>query len=191
MMPGSLNHDMAAGTMGGCAGTHPHTTMTFWVPHMGIQQEESKINRNYWNNGQVLSVMKRRELSGEPYLVTHGFTLGVGYSSRINYVRCKYIVSQNLINGLWALLASRKVKMSYNGMQLVKAKIAGIFKTLTDQGIVDGLAYVKIPVEIDLKNNTAAGRAARAAREIPSIEIGFYWYSSLEKITITGIRNEA
>jgi len=112
-------------------------------------------------------------------------------SSRINYVRCKYIIAQELINGIWALLASRRVRMSYNGMQVVKSTIAGIFKTLQDQGIHDGLAYVKIPVEIDLKNNTDAGKAARLAREIPSIEIGFYWFSSLEKITITSIRNEA
>ena len=95
------------------------------------------------------------------------------------------------MNGLWELLASRTVRMDYVGMQLVRNKIAGIFKTLQDGGIHDGLAYVRIPIEDDLKNNTAAGIAARAAYTIPSIEIGFYWFSSLEKIIITGIRNEA
>jgi len=189
--PSSSNHDMAAGLMGMTAGTHPHKTMSFAVPHMGIQEEMPLVDRSYFNDGQVITVMKRRELSGEPYLITHGFTLGTGYSSRINYVRCKYIISQNLVNGLWELLASREVDMSYKGMQLVRNKIAGIFKTLQDQGIHDGLAYIKIPVEDDLKNNTTAGQSARATRTIPSIEIGFYWYSSLEKIIITGIRNEA
>lgn len=189
--PSSSSHDMAAGYMGMTAGTHPHKTMSFAVPHMGIQEEESKIPRTFWNDGQIASPMERRELSGNPFLISHGFTLGTGYSSRINYVRCKYIISANLKNGLWALFASREVKMSYAGMQLVRNKIAGVFKTLQDQGIHDGLAYIKIPVEIDLKNNTSAGQDARAAREIPSIEIGFYWYSTLEKITITGIRNEA
>lgn len=189
--PSSLNHDMAAGYMGMTAGTHPHTTMSFAESHMGIQEEESLLNRNYWTDGQIASPMTRRELTGSPYLITHGFTFGTGYSSRINYVRCKYIISENLKNGLWALLAARKVRMSYAGMQLVRNKIAGIFKTLQDQGIHDGLSYIKIPIEDDLKNNTSAGQDARAAREIPSIEIGFYWYSSLEKIIITGIRNEA
>jgi len=42
-----------------------------------------------------------------------------------------------------------------------------------------------------LRLNTEAGQAARLALTIPSIEIGFYWYSSLERIIITGIRNEA
>jgi len=189
--PSDLNHDIAAGYMGMTAGTHPHTTMSFATIHMGIQEEESLINRTYWNGGQIASPMKRKELSGEPYLISHGFTLGVGYSSRINYVRCKYIISQTLVNGLWELLASRTVQMSYQGMQKVKNKITGIFKTLQSQKIVDGLAYVKIPIENDLKNNTATGQAARATRTIPSIEIGFYWYSSLEKIIITSIRNEA
>lgn len=189
--PSDLGHDMAYGYMGMTAGTHPHTTMTFAAPHMGIQEEESQIRRNYWNDGQIASPMTRRELAGNPFLISHGFTFGTGYSSRINYVRCKYIIAQNLVNGIWALFASRTVRMSYSGMQLVKNKISGIFKTLQDQGIHDGLAYIKIPIEIDLKNNTAAGQAARAARTIPSIEIGFYWYSSLEKIIITGIRNEA
>lgn len=189
--PSALNHDMAAGYMGMTAGTHPHTTMTFAAIHMGLQEQESLINRTFWNGGQIASPMARKELSGEPFLISHGFTLGVGYSSRINYVRCKYIISQNLVNGLWALLASRTVLMSYAGMQTVKNKIKGIFKTLQDQRIVDGLAYVRIPVESDLRKNTQAGRDARAARTIPSIEIGFYWFSSLEKIIITGIRNEA
>jgi len=189
--PSSSNHDMAAGTMGMVAGTHPHTTMSFARPHMGIQEPMSLIGQTYFNNGQIITVMQQKRLTGNPYLFTHGFTLGSGYSSRINYVRCKYIISNNLQNGLWELFASRKVKMSYSGMQLVKNKIFGIFKTLQDQGIHDGLAYVKIPIEIDLKDNTAAGQAARLAYTIPSIEIGFYWYSSLEKIIITGIRNEA
>lgn len=189
--PSATEDDMAAGYMGMTAGEHPHTTLTFKTLHMGISGPEGKINRSYWNDAQVASPMQRRELAGNPNLITHGFTLGSGYSSRINYVRCKYIIDKELTNTLWALLASRKVRMSYQGMQLVKSTIQGLFKTLTDQGIVDGLAYVRIPIEIDLKNNTAAGKAARAAREIPSIEIGFYWYSSLEKITITGLRNEA
>lgn len=189
--PSSSNHDEAAGLMGMTAGTHPHTTLSHAVPHMGIQQESSLIDRRYWSDGQIISIRKNRKLSGNPYQLSYGFTLGVGYSSRINYVRCKYIISANLVNGLEELLAARTVRMSYNGMQLVKNKITGIFKTLRDAGIHDGLAYVKIPIEIDLKNNTAAGRAARLARTIPSIEIGFYWFSSLERIVITGIRNEA
>jgi len=63
-MPSSLNHDMAAGYMGMTAGTHPHTTMTFAMPHMGIQQEESLIARSYWDDGQIASPMIRRELAG-------------------------------------------------------------------------------------------------------------------------------
>jgi len=189
--PSSSNHDMSAGIMGMTAATHPHKTMTFALPHMGIQEPSSLIDQTYLNNGQIISAMQRRELSGNPFLLTYGFTFGTGYSSRINYVRCKYIISANLKNGLWELFVSRAVRMSYGGMQLVRNKIAGIFKTLRDQGIHDGLAYIRIPIENDLKDNTAAGIAARAARTIPSIEIGFYWYSSLEKIIITGIRNEA
>lgn len=190
-VPSATEDDMAAGYMGMTAGEHPHATLTFKTLHMGISNPEGIINRSYWNNAQVASPMERRELAGNPNLISHGYTLGSGYSSRINYVRCKYIIDKELTNTIWALLASRKVRMSYQGMQLVKATIEGLFKRLTDQGIVDGLAYVRIPVETDLKANNAAGKAARAAREIPSIEIGFYWYSSLEKITITGIRNEA
>lgn len=189
--PSALQDDMAAGYMGMTAGEHPHNTLTFKAIHMGIDDEEGLINRAYWKNAQVACPMTRKELSGSPNLITYGFTLGTGYSARINYVRCKYIIAQELKNTLWALLASRKVKMSYDGMQLVKKTLKGLFKTLEDQGIVDGLEYINIPVENDLKANNAAGKAARAAREIPSIEIGFLWFSTLEKITITGIKNEA
>ena len=60
-----------------------------------------------------------------------------------------------------------------------------------NQGIVDGFKGVIIPVEADLKNNTAAGRVARAQRMIPAAEIEFYWYTTIEKIIITRVSNEA
>lgn len=187
----SLNDDMACGYIGMVAGRHPHEPLTFAIPHMAILEESDGIDRSFWKEGHVATIMKWRQLSGNPYLITYGFTFGVGYASRINYVRCKNIISKTLYNGLYALLASNKVKMSYAGMQIFKDKVRSIFKTLEDQRIVDGFAYVKVPIEVDLKNNTAAGKAARAAMEIPSCEAGFYWFSHLERIVITSIKNEA
>lgn len=189
--PSSTQDDMAAGYMGIAAGEHPHRTLTYKTLHMGITAPEDDIALSYWENAQVAAAMAMPELSGTPNVILGGYTLGVGYSARINYVRCKNIISQELRNTIAALIASRKVKMSYNGMSYVQSVIEGLFSTLQDQGIIDGLAYVRIPIAQDLKSNTAAGQAARAAREIPSIQIGFYWYSSLERITITSIGNVA
>jgi len=187
----SLCDDMSCGYMGMTASTHPHRQMSFAVPHMGIGDECGLVDRAYFKDGQIAAIMENRNLAGNPKLITYGFTFGTGYSNRINYVRCKGIISQNLVNGIWELFASREVLMDYDGMQIVKDKIRAIFKTLVDQGIVDEFAYVKIPIEEGFLANNAAATAARLKYEIPAIEIGYYWYSSLERIVITSVKNEA
>ena len=190
--PSSLNDDMAAGFMGMTSATHPHITMCFAPPHMGIKEQEPIINQIKWKDAKINYIRKAVELSGEPYQVLRGFTFGTDVNSeRINAVRCKYIIVQTLRNGLYSLLSSRTVRLSYNGMQRVKAQIEAIFATLKDQGIVDGLVYVKIPVEQDFLANNAAGKLARQKREIPAIEIGYLWETSLEELNITALVNEA
>lgn len=189
--PSALNHDMATGYMAMTVVTTPHKQMTFAEPHMGIEQQEPLINRSKWKKAQIASIMKRTELAGEPFLVTYGFTFGSGDTARINGTRCQYILAQTLTNNLWALLAKRSTLMSYEGTVAIRDTIAATFKMLKDKNIIDGLVAVRIPIEDDLKNNTAAGRIARAQRTVPAIEIDYLWYTSVEKIVITQIENVA
>jgi len=39
--------------------------------------------------------------------------------------------------------------------------------------------------------NTDAGKLIRQRMEVPAIEIGYYWNTSLEEIRITALVNEA
>ena len=191
IIPSALEHDPATGYMAMTSISHPHKQMTFAEPHFGIESEEPKINRGKWKDGQIASIMKRTELSGDPFLVTYGFTFGSGDVARINGIRCRTIMAQSLINNLWALLAKRETLMSYDGIQEVRAQIEGTFKILIDQRIIDGLVSIYIPIEEDLLNNTVAGRLARAQRLIPAIEIEYLWWTSVEKIIITRAENIA
>lgn len=189
--PSALAPDPGVGYMALTAISHPHLTLTFAQPYWGIQTQEGKISRSKFKDGQVACIMKRTELEGDPYLVTYGFTFGSGDAARINGQRCRNIMAQTLINNLWGLLAKRDTLMSYEGCNTVKAVIEGTFKTLIDQGIIDGLKSVNIPIQQDLLNNTAAGRVARAQRMIPAATIEYYWYTTIEKIIITKVTNEA
>ena len=191
VIPSSLNHDAASGYMGMTAVSHPHKQMGFAEPHFGIKEAEPKINRGKWRDGQIACMMKRTELSGDPYLVTYGFTFGSGDAGRIEGVRCRYIISQTLINNLWGLLAKRETLVSYDGCQEIKAVIRGTFKILKDQRIVDGLIDINIPIEKDLRTNTAAGKLARQKYEIPTVEIEYEWYPGVERIIITRAENIA
>ena len=100
-------------------------------------------------------------------------------------------MAQTLINNLWGLLAKRDTLMSYDGCETVKDVIEGTFKTLIDQGIVDGFKRVSVPIQADLLDNTAAGIIARQQRMIPAAIIEYYWYTTIEKIIITKVTNEA
>lgn len=181
--------DMAAGVMGMTAATHPHRTMSAAQPHMGIAQQEPKAYRTKFEKGQITTIMKRPELSGEPYLLTEGFTFGSGDFSRINGTRCKYIIAQNLRNVMWALIAERETYCSVAGCNAIENRIRGLFKYLQNLRIVDGLADVRIPMREEFKNNTEAAQLAAQRNEIPGVEIDYIFYRSLEHISITQVDN--
>lgn len=192
-IPSSTNHDMATGYMAMTAISHPHLTMTLAQPHMGIQTYEPRINFSRWKDANIGCIIQWTELKDNPFLISYGFTLGTGDVSRVEGSRCRIIIAQTLTNNIKALLAKRTTLMSYEGCQALRATINATFKTLRDQHIVDGkgVKSVYIPVELDLKNHTEAGRIAAAQRTFPSVEIEFYFYPSLEKIRITRIENVA
>ncbi|MEE9438992.1 MAG: hypothetical protein V3V14_08340 [Saprospiraceae bacterium] len=189
--PSATNDDMASGLMGMVSATHPHKQVGFAEPHMGILEPEPLVNQGKWADGQISTIMKRTELAGNPLLLTFGFTFGSGDASKIEGVRCRYIMAQTLRNQLWGLLAERDTLMSYEGCQAIKARIRGAFKILTDQRIIDKLVTVYIPIEEDLRKNTEAGRIARQQQTVPAVEIEYEWYTSLEKIIITRAENIA
>ncbi len=191
VIPSALNHDPATGWMAMTSISHPHKQMTFAEPHFGIEGKEPAINRGKWKLGQIACIMKRTELSGDPFLVTFGFTFGSGDAARINGVRCRYILAQTLINNLWALLAKRDTLMSAEGIQKIKDQIEATFNILISQRVIDGLVSINIPIESDLRSNTPAGRIARAQRTVPVVEIEYLWYTSVEKIIITRAENVA
>lgn len=183
--------DMAAGYMGMTIASHPHTTMTFAQPHMGIEEPEPKINVNKWDDGKIGSIFQNRNLSGDPYLVSYGYTFGSGDANRINMVRCRYILSQSLRNALHALLATREELVNLAGCDAVEAAIRGVFSNLISQGIVDGLENIEIPLREELRDNTAAAQQAVANNRIPAVHISYQLFKSIEEITIASMDNTA
>lgn len=183
--------DMAAGLMGMVAATHPHKTMSFAQPHMGIAQQEPKANATKFSDAHITTIMKRPELSGSPFLLTEGFTFGSGDFSRINGTRCKYIIAQNLRNAMWALLAERETYANVQGCDKVEARIRGVFNYLIAQGIVDGLEDIRIPMRQEFANNTEAAKLAAQRNQLPGVEIDYIWNKSIEHITITQVDNIA
>lgn len=187
----SEDDDMAAGYMGMAASTHPHVMLGWAQPHMGIYEEEPKINVSKWDDGQIASIMKKRNLSGEPFLITSGFTFGSGDFSRINGTRCKYIIAQSLRNGMEALLAERDTYCSVSGCERVEERIEGIFNYLVRQGIIDEFVSVNIPLKEDFKNNTEAAQLASQQYSLPGVEVEYRWNTSVEFISITSVDNIA
>lgn len=190
-IPSTTNDDGATGIMATIAVSHPHQQITFAEPHWGIAEQEPAINKGKWKDGSIMCIIKRTELSGDPFWISYGHTFGSGDTSRIEGSRCRDIIAQTLINNLYALLGERNTLMSYEGMQKIKARIRATFKILQDQGVVDGLQKIYIPIEEDLVNNTAAGQLARQLQAVPAVEIEYLWYTSVEKIIITSTVNVA
>ena len=190
--PSVTQDDMASGLMGMASATHPHTTLGFARPHMAIVEQEPLLNQGKWREAQTNYIIQKRHLAGAPFMIVRGFTFGTDANSdRINAVRCKYIILQTLRNGLWSLLASQSVRMSYKGIVKVEEYIRGIFAGLVGDDIVDSFAYVNIPLKYDFLAKNAASRIAAGKSEISGIRIGYYWNRSLEEIVVTALINEA
>lgn len=185
----SADDDMAAGYMGMTAATHPHVTMYMAEPHMGVKEPEPRINQAMWDDAQISYGQLFDNLTGEPILIMKGYTFGSGDFSRVNGARCKYILGQTLINNLTALLAERNTYMSVSGCQRVESRIRGTLNTLIDEGIIDGVQSVEIPIISDLRNNTEAGKIAAQQRRIPAVRITYEWETSVETIVITSMDN--
>ncbi len=190
--PSTTQDDMASGLMGMTSATHPHTTMGFARPHMAIFEPEPNLNQGKWRDAQTNYIIQKHFLSGAPFMIVRGFTFGTDANSdRINAVRSKYIILQSLRNGLWSLLASQTVRMSYKGIVKVEEHIKGIFAGLVADDIVDSFAYVRIPLKYDFLAKNAASILANQKSEISGIRIGYYWNRSLEEIVVTALINEA
>ncbi len=190
--PSVTQDDMASGLLGICSATHPHTGIGFSRPHMAIKEREPIINAAKWRDAQTNYIIQRNELAGQPFMIVRGFTFGTDVNSdRINAVRCKYIIIQTLRNGLWSLLSSQTVRMSYKGMVRIEDKIRSIFSQLVADDIVDKFVYVRIPLKTNFLANDAVARAANASKRVSGIKIGYEWNHSLEEITISALINEA
>ena len=190
--PSTTEDDMASGFMGMTSATHPHTTMGFARPHMAIFEPEPNLNQGKWRDAQTNYIIQKRFLAGAPFMIVRGFTFGTDANSdRINAVRSKYLILQTLRNGLWSVLASQTVRMSYKGIVKVEEQIRGIFAGLVADDIVDSFAYVRIPLKYDFLAKNAASRLAASKSEISGIRIGYYWNRSLEEIVVTALVNEA
>jgi len=190
--PSTTQDDMASGYMGMTSATHPHDTMGFARPHMAIVEQEPNLNQGQWRDANTNYILQKNFLANAPFMIVRGFTFGTDANSdRINAVRSKYIILQTLRNGLWSLLAGRKVRMSYKGIVKVEEHIKGIFAGLVSNDIIDSFAYVRIPLKNDYLANNAAAQLATARSEISGIRIGYYWNRSLEEIVVTALVNEA
>jgi len=190
--PSTTKDDMASGLMGMTSATHPHTSLSFARPHMAIVEKEPILNQGKWRDAQTNYIIQKNFLAGRPFMIVRGWTFGTDINSdRINAVRCKYIILQTLRNGLWSLLASQTVRMSYKGIVQVEEHIRGIFAGLVADDIVDKFAYVRIPLKNDFLANNDAAKLANAKSEISGIRIGYYWNRSLEEIVVTALINEA
>ena len=190
--PSATQDDMASGLLGICSAAHPHTGIGFSRPHMAIKEREPIINSAKWRLAQTNYIIQRNELSGQPFMIVRGFTFGTDVNSdRINAVRCKYIILQTLRNGLWALLSSQTVRMSYKGMVKIEEKIRSIFAQLVADDIVDRFVYVRVPLKDNFLANDDVAKAANASKRVSGIKIGYEWNHSLEEITVSALINEA
>lgn len=176
--------DPAACYLGKICDTHPHDPLTLAELNISLNSRANDNDKAAWDAGQIACVFRKSDLDISTDQISYGFTLaGTSPNNRLNNVRCRYNVEINVLQDLWQLLSSRKVRINKAGLGSVIDSINGTLNRLLSEGIIDeGERNVQIPL---IQGTAAEWTAARTSRIIPSIIVRWPWHTSPEQLNIT------
>lgn len=183
-------NDHPAGVIAGkAASLHPHENLTLKPVDVSLSKDgEYKENdsiKRAWDSAGIMCFFKQKDFGFDSPQINYGFTLSsTSPTNRLNNVRCRDLVYYNIYQDLWSLLSSDPApRVSKSGLRRVIRTIIGTQRSLRDQGIIDGVGSVKIPL---LDSGTDEQWAtARSTLRVPAVEVTWKWRNSIEYIRIT------
>jgi hypothetical protein len=191
--------DIAVAAMGGLSADHPRKPATFFPIANYSQLSWPAMDEILtWKSNAINPLTKEYFSSGNSVVMIAGNkTFGVGTESTINYIRCKNILTNMLLDNLKTLLMSRTVQYDYKGIMRVRNTIAATLNSAYNEGYIDDTTFtITIPILAYAKDekrlsdeDLAILTAARNSGVLQNITVTYKWFGDIESITINALVN--
>ena len=187
--------DGGALELGSLMSDFPRKTLTFYPIQAYSQIEYPKLDEIIaWKGIDANPIVADYFTDGTPAIMYGGNnTLGVGVEGDINYIRCKNILTNKLLDTLKVLLYQRNLHYDARGVMRVKNAILGAMQWATDFGYIDGVDSVEIPIlpYLYIKSPSDAQQLiidqAVASKTVGNITARYIWNGDVEEITIIAL----
>jgi hypothetical protein len=191
--------ELAANTMGALMSDEPRKPFKYYpIENLSQTTFPTQGEISNWDTAQINVIASEYFSNGTQFTVVGGnHTLGTGWEGKINYVRCKNILTNKLIDNLKAVLLTREIKFTSRGSQHVYDVIDATLDWAIANNYIDGKSYILIPVKSYLENEATLTEGQqswldteRATGIFNNIEIAYEWKGDVDKIIISALIGE-
>jgi hypothetical protein len=193
---GTDGADIAAVAMGASLAQLPRTPLMYTPQPANVAQTvyPQKNEVIAWRSAKVNPLIKINRNTLKTYHFGGNSTFGSGNEKDINFVRCRALLANMLIDDLQSLLITRKLKYDLAGINSIKNMIIATEKSALSKGYIDGIGKVTIPIESYLVQEDSLGaeelitlNSARQSKRVEDISITFKWSGDIEEIIIRSL----
>ena len=189
----TLGADPAAAWMGSILAEHPRTMLTYKPVPVNISQTSfpSKPIIQGWRQGKVNPLMTVTTNGQENVVLGGNTTFGNGREKDANFVACRHLLADTILDNLQTLLMSRKLKYNLDGIIKIESSIYASMKLCVTNGWIDGVGTVTIPIKPYLLSESSLDtgskiilETARQSKIVGDISVTFKWEGDVEEIII-------
>lgn len=191
--------ELAANAMGALMSDEPRKPFKYYpIENLSQTTFPTQGEISNWDTAQINAIYSEYFSNGTQFTVIGGnHTFGTGWEAKINYVRCKNIVTNKLIDNLKAALLTREIKFSSRGAQHVYDVIDATMDWALANNYIDGKGTITIPVKSYLDNESSLTEGQqtwlateRATGIFNNIEITYDWKGDVDQIIISAFVGE-
>jgi len=171
---------------------HPRPMTTYSVPTRSTQLIYPSRNEvNAWRSNSINPFIQLDNGTTKVPCIGGNYTFGLGVEGNINFIRCRDIIRNALIDDLQALVATRRLKYNIDGISAIERQIVATMQNMVNLNYCDGFVSVTIPIKPYVANEASldSGQAAilanaRATKVVNDVEVKFKWDGDAEGIII-------
>ena len=190
--------DAAVMAMGNAFTEPPRISMMYRRPTTFSQTTwPTKNEVSAWRSAKLNPLIEVNIGTNAIYCWGNSDTFGAGDERDFNYVRCRDLFNQLIMDNLQALLATNKLKYNMSGIESIESVIKSAGELATLNGYIDGYLSVTIPIKSYVAKDgkmTVGDQlildAARASKVVNNITVKYKWDGDIEELKISAITSE-
>jgi hypothetical protein len=192
----SLGADPAEIAMGLTFKSTPRTSLMYAeLPANSSQTVYPSDNETYaWRTAKMNPFIEIVRNGLKTWHIGGNNTFGSGREKDINFVRCRGLVKNMLMDNLQTLLLTRALKYDLKGIDAIIATIQATKQDAFNKGYIDGIGTTTVPIRSYIQNEASLDTGqkavllnARGSKVVGDIVTTFVWNGDIEAIVIRAL----